>query len=138
MEEGKMVHPGGAPRLPAGGTDVPTDTIDLARLARMVRDLPRIDPTVIVRHPYVLAGSPWKVLDEGTTYFFIHPTDLSAIPARDARSLAPSSAKFLGSPVRLYGIPIREYDDEMRAVFVRALDRLAGDIPTALAQKPTP
>lgn len=90
------------------------DALDGVRRAMAVIDaLPKPTPMTIVTHKHLLAGKVLQMLDDGHLYAFMHPDDLKAIPP------APASILSYG------GIPVREFDDEMRAVFVRGLERLA-------------
>lgn len=85
-------------------------------MAAMFRALEAIKPPApmtIVQHQYMEPGKAWQMMDGGRLYAFIHPDDLAAIPTVPAAGLG------------MAGVPVRAFDAEMRAVFVRGLERLA-------------
>lgn len=104
------------------------DTLTIATLRRALDALGTIPPPpIIVRHPYQPRGGPWMIRDGGRDHYFINPDDIDALP------LAPKT----DSPL-LGGIPVREFDAEMRAVFLRGLERLAAMEPAISEPLPSP
>lgn len=99
-----------------------TLTLDAMLRAKAAIDaMPKPVPMTIVQHHHMMRGKAWQMMDDGHLYAFVHPDDLAAIP------IAPAS--LLG----MAGVPIRQFDDEMRAVFVRGLDKLAAAQGAALS-----
>lgn len=87
------------------------------KAAAMLEAQPKPPPMTIIAFPGGLRGKAWQMLDEGRLYAFVHPEDIAAIPAAPAAFLS------------FKGVPVRPFDDEMRAVFVRGLARLAEGRP---------
>lgn len=92
------------------------DTLTVEKLQRALDALgPPPTPLAIVKHPHIMAGKPWRVRDEGTDYYFVHPSDVDALPL-----LAPLRTALPVDGIRVWDIA----DPEMRAVWDRAMDRL--------------
>lgn len=105
-------------------------------IEKMLNTPPKPVPTVVVSHPHIGRGASWKIIDNGTTYFFVHPLDIAALPSRD-RSGVYAPTDLLGATNALFGIPVREFEGEAREVFIRGLERLAEAEAAREAHRPT-
>lgn len=84
----------------------------ILRAKAQIDALSKPTPMTIVQFPHAMRGKCWNVMDDGHLYVFMHPDDLAAIPTRPAVMLGMAD------------VPIREFDDEMRGVFIRGIERL--------------
>lgn len=100
-----------------GGRGFTSSTFDVAALERAMATVKNPPPMTVVHSPHMMKGKAWQMMEDGHLYAFIHSDDLTAIPAKPAASLYVAD------------VPVRAFDDDMRAVFVRGLKKLAAAQP---------
>lgn len=104
-----------------------SDTFTVQKMRDMMAALsPAPPPTTIVKHPQFPLGAAWKILDDdGSVWLFMNSEDLTRL-TKDRQATATPTIQQMFSPVPSFaGIPVMGFEEKARAVFQRALERMA-------------